>query len=248
VKKKAPAGKFRELALAAAATAAKLEAAQLAALMQCRLRESLQESILQRRAWDEELQTANEEIRSSYEELQRINDELEMAREELQASNEALITLNESLEDRNAELKTAKDDLLNLLTNVNLAIVIVDNDFKICRFTPVAERVFNLIPSDVGRPLSDLKHSIVVIDLDQLIRQTIDNLSFIDREVRDTAGHSYSLRIRPYRTKENKISGAVLILVDLDQQKPGLQESSFRSTDPFAAMPLHSSAPSDHAR
>src|SRR5207237_1388305 len=90
-------------------------------------------------------------------------------------------------------------------------------DLTIRRFTPAAERVFNLIPSDLGRRFSDLSRSIILPDLQQLIENVIENLVFVDREVQDTAGHWYSLRIRPYRTRENKIDGAVLLLVDLDE-------------------------------
>ena len=86
----------------------------------------------------------------------------------------------------------------------------------------MAERLFNLIPSDLGRRLSDMNRSLLVPDLEKSIKDVIDNLRTLEREVQDREGHWYSLRIRPYRTRENRIDGAVILLVDIDDLKRAL--------------------------
>src|SRR5581483_4248698 len=147
------------------------------------------------------------------------NEELETAKEELQSTNEELTTLNEELQTRNTELSQVNNDLTNLLASVDVAIIMLGADLTIRRFTPMAERIFNLIPSDLGRHFSDLNRNINMPDLDQSIHQVLDSLTTLEREVQDREGRWYSLRIRPYRTRDNKIDGAVMLLVDIDQQK-----------------------------
>jgi len=186
-------------------------------------KESMQSIIEEQEATNEELKSANEEIQSSNEELQSTNEELETAKEELQSTNEELTTLNEELQNRNVELNQVNNDLLNLLASVNIPILMVGNDLTIRRFTPMAERIFNLIPSDVGRRLSDLNRSILVPDLDKTIRQVIDDLSIVERETQDRDGHWYLLRVRPYRTRDNKIEGAVLVLIDVGELRQALE-------------------------
>ena len=119
-------------------------------------REYLQSTIQEIEAANEELQSANEEILSSNEELQSTNEELDTAKEELQSTNEELNTVNDELHARNEELTRVNADLLNLLASVQIAIVIVARDLRVRRFTPMAEKKFNLIPSDIGRPLSQI--------------------------------------------------------------------------------------------
>jgi two-component system CheB/CheR fusion protein len=182
-------------------------------------REYLQSIIEEQEAMNEELRSANEEIQSSNEELQSTNEELETAKEELQSSNEELTTLNEELENRNEELAEANNDLINLLGSVDLPILMLDSQLRIRRFNGGAQRVFNLIVGDVGRPLDDLKLALDVNDLRELIIGVIDELEVREREVQDRAGRNYMLRIRPYRTMENKIDGAVLVLIDIDHLK-----------------------------
>jgi two-component system CheB/CheR fusion protein len=97
----------------------------------------------------------------------------------------------------------------------------LDNDLRIRRFNAGAQRTLNLIPSDAGRSLSDLKLTLQLDNLEELIRSVIDHLTVREQEVQDRAGRWYSLRIRPYRTVDNKIEGAVLVLIDIDQMKTG---------------------------
>ncbi len=182
-------------------------------------REYLQSSIQELEAANEELQSANEEILSSNEELQSTNEELDTAKEELQSTNEELNTVNEELHGRNEELSRANSDLLNLLGSVQIAIVIVSADLRIRRFTPMAETVLNLIPADVDRPIGHINPNIVGANLEQLIAECIDTIAPLEREVQDRQGRWYSLRIRPYRSTENTIDGAVLTLIDIDAPK-----------------------------
>ncbi len=182
-------------------------------------REYLQSVVEQQEAANEELQSANEEVQSANEELQSINEELETSKEEVQSSNEELATVNDELQARNSELAQINNDLINLLGSVHMAIVMLDSNLRIRRFTPMAERLLNLIPTDIGRPVSDIKSTFSVPNLDTLIVEAIDTVSEREVEVQDRQGHWYLMRLRPYRTIENKIDGAVIVLVDVDTLK-----------------------------
>jgi two-component system CheB/CheR fusion protein len=179
-------------------------------------REYLQSIIQDLEATNEELQSANEEILSSNEELQSTNEELDTAKEELQSTNEEINTVNEELQSRNEELSRANSDLINLLAGVQIAIVFVTNDLRIRRFTPMAEKALNLIASDVGRPIGNIRPNIDCPDLEKLIQEAIDNVSVKEREVQDRDGNWTLLRIRPYKSIDNRIDGAVLVLLDID--------------------------------
>jgi two-component system CheB/CheR fusion protein len=182
-------------------------------------REYLQSTIQEIEAANEELQSANEEILSSNEELQSTNEELDTAKEELQSTNEELNTVNDELHARNDELTRVNADLLNLLASVQIAIVIVARDLRVRRFTPMAEKKFNLIPSDIGRPLSQISTTLQCPDLPALITESIDTVAPVERTVQDDKGETYLLRIRPYKTPDNRIDGAVVALFDLDGAK-----------------------------
>jgi two-component system CheB/CheR fusion protein len=179
-------------------------------------KEYLQSIIEQHDTSNEELRSANEEIQSSNEELQSTNEELETAKEELQSTNEELNTVNEELLVRNAQLAQSSNDLLNLLSNVNIPIIMVGNDLRIRRFTPISQRLLNFIPSDVGRPISDIKMNLDIPKLESLLLQVIESLTPQSLNVKDSSGRLYSVRIRPYRTEDNKIDGAVIVMVDVD--------------------------------
>src|SRR6266404_5226230 len=179
-------------------------------------KDSLQTFIEEQEATNEELKSANEEIESSNEELQSTNEELETAKEELQSTNEELTTLNEELSNRNLEMMQMTGELNNLLASIHMPIVMVDNALTVRRATPAARDAFNILPTDIGRPLSELRPNIDVPDLENILRDVIETLSARERKVTDKDGRQYSLRIRPYRTTDNKIDGAVLTLIDID--------------------------------
>jgi two-component system CheB/CheR fusion protein len=185
----------------------------------------LQSIIEEQDATNEEIKSANEEILSSNEELQSTNEELETAKEELQSSNEELVTVNEELQNRNADLALANNDLVNLVNSINFAIVMLGHDGRIRRFTPPAGRLFNLIPTDVGRPFNDIKSNLRVPDLATMIAEVMDTMNTRELEVQDNEGRWYHMNIRPYRTSDHKIDGAVLGLVDVDILKRSLEET-----------------------
>ncbi len=184
---------------------------------------SLESIIEEQETGNEELRSANEEILSSNEELQSTNEELETAKEELQSTNEELNTVNEELANRNQELGTANNDLLNLIASSSVPTLILGNDLCIRHFTPPAEKLLNLIPADVGRPISDLKPNLIFSNFAQAIVEAIDNLSLKEYEVRDTAGLWYTMRIRPYKTADNKLDGAVITWNDISTLKASLE-------------------------
>lgn len=170
-------------------------------------------------ATNEELRSANEEIQSSNEELQSTNEELETAKEELQSTNEELITVNDTLANRNAELGQANNDLSNLLGSVNIPLVMVGRDLRIRHFTTDAGKVLSLIPTDIGRPVGDLRPSIPLHDLERKIREVLETLSVKEEEVAEPDGRCHLVRIRPYRTEDHKIEGAVIALFDVTALK-----------------------------
>jgi len=179
----------------------------------------LQSVIESQESFNEELRSANEEILSANEELQSTNEELETAKEELQSANEELTTLNEELQTRNEALGKANDDLHNLLNSINVAVVILDTELRVRRFTSGAGTLMNLIPTDIGRPFVHINPYIVVPNLVDVLRDVVDKLATHELDVRDGEGHWYSLRIRPYKTLENRIDGALLALIDIDSLK-----------------------------
>ncbi|MGZ4779571.1 MAG: CheR family methyltransferase, partial [Thermoanaerobaculia bacterium] len=174
---------------------------------------------------NDELNAANEELVSSNEELQSINEELETAKEELQSTNEELTTVNDELHSRSQEVGVINSDLVNLLNTVDIPILILDIAQRIRRFTPKARSILNVVPSDVGRPLDDIKVNIDVPDLHEQIGDVIETNSMRESEVQDRAGRWYRMQIRPYKGIDNKIDGATLSLVDIDALKHHVAEA-----------------------
>ncbi|MEG4853751.1 CheR family methyltransferase [Microcoleus sp. B5-D4] len=179
----------------------------------------LQAVIQDQESLNQDLKVANEEILSSNEELQSTNEELETAKEEIQATNEELTTTNDELRSRNIEQSLVNNDLINLLSSINIPILMLTNDLQIRRFTPTAQQIFSVIPTDVGRPFSDIRSTLNVPDLEQMILEVIDTLQTKEQEVQTLSGYWYNLRIRPYRTTENQIDGVVMVLLDIDALK-----------------------------
>jgi two-component system, chemotaxis family, CheB/CheR fusion protein len=164
-------------------------------------------------ATNEELQSANEEILSSNEELQSTNEELETAKEELQSANEELTTVNDELRSRNHEITQANNDLINLLASIDVAVVMLGSDLSIRRFTPEAQKILGLIPTDVGRPFSNINGGLDIADLHDRIVNVITDFIPFEREVHIRSGRSYTLRATPYRTSDNKVDGVVITFI-----------------------------------
>ncbi len=181
--------------------------------------EHLRALLESKEASDEEFQSANEEILSANEELQSTNEELETSKEELQSANEELNTLNDELQSRNLEVDRANSDLNNVLTSTNLPVVMVDRGLRIRRLTGASTRTLKVLPSDMGRLITDINPGFDLPNFGQLITGVIDTLIPRELELQDTEDHWYSLQIRPYRTTDDKIDGAVIVLSDIDEAK-----------------------------
>ena len=189
-------------------------------------KEYLQSVIETQEATNEELQSASEEILSRNEELQSMNEELETAKEELQSVNEELATVNDELRERNVILTRGHKDLSNLFTSIGMAILMVGDEMEIRRFTPEAQKIFGLIPGDVGRPLKNINPNIDIPNLKEMIEKVISASKDVDSEVTDQHGVPYSLHIFPYPLADGHVKGVVLTLVPVPPaEQPQLPKS-----------------------
>lgn len=182
-------------------------------------RASLQSTIEELEVTNEELTSANEELQSTNEEMQSANEELKTSREELQSLNEELQTVNAELRGKVDELSHANDDMTNLLNSTDITTIFLDEALQITRFTTQATRVMALIPSDVGRPVSDLTSHLDYATLLEDARAVLRTLAAHEQEVRTKHGVWYLVRILPYRTSDNVIKGLVLTFVDINHVK-----------------------------
>ena len=183
-------------------------------------KEYLQSVIETQEATNEELQSANEEILSSNEELQSTNEEMETAKEELQSANEELTTVNDELRNRNLEITQINNDLINLLSSIDIAVIMIGSDLTIRRFTPKAQKFLGLIGSDIGRPLANINPTIEIADLQAMVLRVVSEFRPMEKELTDRMGVHYQFKILPYRTMENKIDGAVITIVDIAPDNP----------------------------
>ena len=189
----------------------------------------LQSAIEELETSNEELKSANEELQSSNEELQSTNEELETSKEELQSTNEELTTVNDELQNRMEELSVSNDDLLNLLSAVDVPVLMVGMDLRLRRLTDAAERAFGISGEDLNRPVSILRPFFPSVDLERACRQVIDRLIPTDQQILSSDERWFELQIRPYRTVDHIIGGAVIsfapvtrgpTLPDADQVAP----------------------------
>ncbi len=182
-------------------------------------KQTLQTVIEQQEATNEELRSSMEELQSGNEELMSTNEELETAKEELQSTNEELTTLNDELKARNQTVFNLNDDLSNLMDNVDTAVVIVDLDYKIKRFTDSAKELLRLTPADIEHPIAEIRLGIPADELKEPLLAAVTKLSVIRREINAGKDRWYQMRIRPYITQEKKIGGAVLSFSDITEMK-----------------------------
>jgi len=191
-----------------------------------RLREELEITQQRLRTMREESDAANEELRASNEELQSINEEYRSTSEELETSKEELQSINEELQTVNSELKSklelisrANSDLQNLLAATDFGTLFLDSGLAIKRFTDQVKELFSVTASDEGRPITDFAHQLEYDGLVSDARSVIANLTPVRREVKSRKGRWYDLRMRPYRTVEDKIDGVVITFVDVTERK-----------------------------
>ena len=168
---------------------------------------------------NEELKSTNEELQSVNEELQSANEELETSKEELQSTNEELVTVNTELQNKVDELSQANNDINNLLASTEIGTIFLDTNFCIKRFTPPMTKIFNLIQTDLGRPISDITTKIRYTDLKKDAIEVLKTLVRRDVEVQDDDGKWYAMSTSPYRTTENVIDGIVMTFVDITKIK-----------------------------
>ena len=184
----------------------------------------LQSLVEERDARNQELVSANEEIQSANEELQSTNEELETTKEELQSANEELQTVNEELQQRNNVLMQTGNDLSNLLNSVNIPLLMLSSDLHIRQFTPPMQRLLSVRPADIGRSISEIRLQLLSLDdIEPILHEVLETLGTRELEVQDRDGRWYLLRVRPYRTSENKIEGLVVVLLDIDQLRSSQQ-------------------------
>jgi two-component system CheB/CheR fusion protein len=183
----------------------------------------LQSLVEERDARNQELVSANEEIQSANEELQSTNEELETTKEELQSANEELQTVNDELQQRNNVLTQTGNDLTNLLNSVSIPLLMLTSELRIRQFTPPMQKLLNVRPADVGRSISEIRLQLSIEDIEPILNEVLETLGTRELEVQDREGRWHLLRVRPYRTMDNKIEGLVIVLVDIDQLRRSRQ-------------------------
>jgi two-component system, chemotaxis family, CheB/CheR fusion protein len=181
--------------------------------------ENLQATIEALEAANEEMKSANEELQSNNEELQSTNEELDTSHEELQSLNEELNTLNSELQDKNELLNRANDDLNNFVNRTDIAIILLDDELKIRSFTPATSEILNIRKIDVGRPFAEITSRLAYDKMTDEAHEVLRTLQPRETEVQRKDGHWYNLRISSYRTAQNVMSGLVISLLDINEQK-----------------------------
>jgi len=199
-------------------TAASAAQATHAAELQ-QFRDEIQTLREENRASREELQSANEELQSTNEELQSANEELTTSKEEMQSMNEELQTVNAEMQSKLDDLALAQGDLKSLLNSTEIAMLFLDQNLNVRRFTDRAAKIINLRESDIGRPLSDLTSSLQYPALNDDASETLRTLVFSEKQIQSSDQRWFSVRIMPYRRLDNVIDGAVITFVDITATK-----------------------------
>jgi PAS domain-containing protein len=163
----------------------------------------------------EELKSANEELQSTNEELQSTNEELTTSKEEMQSMNEELQTVNAELQVKVDDLSRMNNDMKNLLDSTEIATVFLDNALRVRLFTIGSNRVYKLIPGDVGRLITDISSDMLYPELAEDAREVLRTLAFHEKQVAARDGRWFTVRIMPYRTLENMIDGVVITFTDI---------------------------------
>jgi two-component system CheB/CheR fusion protein len=193
------------------------EATHAAEVQHCR--DEIQSLREENRASSEELQSANEELQSTNEELQSANEELTTSKEEMQSMNEELQTVNAEMQSKLDDLALAQSDMKSLLNSTDIAMLFLDQNLNVRRFTDRAAKIINLRDSDIGRPLSDLTTSLQYPTLHEDAHETLRTLIFTEKQIQTSDQRWFSVRIMPYRRLDNVIDGAVITFVDITATK-----------------------------
>ena len=207
-------------------------------------KERLQSTIEELETANEEFRSSNEELLSVNEELQSTNEELETSKEELQSVNEELQTVNNELSSKIDELDRANSDLNNLFQSTQVATIFLDRNLVVRSFTPAVTRLFNLIPGDRGRPLTDIVSRITYPELEEDMHRVCGGDEAAERAVSLRGGNGHYLaRVLPYRGANNELDGVLLTFVDVtslvaaeEQQKVLTSELSHRVKNTLAVV------------
>ncbi len=194
-----------------------------------RAREEVRANREQMQSSQEELKSMNEELQSTNEELQSTNEELTTSKEEMQSLNEELQTVNAELQAKLDELSAANNDMKNLLNSTDIATVFLDNELHVRRFTLQAKTIIKFIPSDVGRPITDLASDLLYPELVDDAHKVLRTLVFSERSITTGDGRWFTVRIMPYRTMDNRIDGVVMTFADITSAKK--VEAKLRDTN-----------------
>jgi len=182
-------------------------------------RARLQATVEEMEASQEEMRSMNEEMQSTNEELQSTNEELITSKEELQSLNEELLTVNAELQKKIEEAAISQEDMRNLMNSTEIGIIFLDSDLRVRRFTPKATALVNLIPSDIGRPITDLVSHLVGTEIGQKAKNVLETLIPQEAPVESRDGGWYLMRVLPYRTAENRIDGVTITFLDVTRMK-----------------------------
>jgi two-component system, chemotaxis family, CheB/CheR fusion protein len=183
-------------------------------------KESLRTTVEEFKASTEELKSTNEELVSTNEELQSTNEEMQTSKEELQSINEELQTVNIELHRKVDEVDRINGDLQNLFASTQIAIIFLDNDLHIQKFSPATKGLFRVIESDIGRPITDIAVTFADDALLDHVQEVLQTLEPREQQVHRADGDLwYIRRIRPYRSFENTIDGVVITFVDITELK-----------------------------
>lgn len=188
-----------------------------------RARAQLRGTVEQHATQAEELKASNEELQAINEELRATAEELETSKQELQSVNEELSAVNEELKGTIVEQTQAANDLQNLINSTDIGTLFLDRQSQINFFTPRARDIFSLIPSDRGRPLSDISSRLVGVDIAADVDRVLQELQRVEREVQTLDGRWHVLRLLPYRTSEDRIDGVVLTFLDITERRQNLE-------------------------
>ena len=183
------------------------------------LREELQTTREEMQSSQEELKSANEELQSTNEELQSTNEELTTSREEMQSMNEELQTVNAEQQSKMDEMSWISNDMKNLLNSTQIVTVFLDNELHVRRFTAGADKLFKLIPSDVGRPLSDITSDLLYPGMMEESQEVLRTLVFSEKQIATGDGRWFLVRIMPYRTTDDVIGGVVITFSNITAAK-----------------------------
>ncbi|HLU83002.1 MAG TPA: PAS domain-containing protein, partial [Trueperaceae bacterium] len=183
------------------------------------LRMELSASTSHHETQTEELRASNEELQALNEELRSAAEELETSKEELQSINEELTTVNQELKVQIEETSIVSNNLQNLIDSTDFGVIFLDRNLRVQLFSPASRAVFNLIGSDIGRPLADITYNIEYAHVLKDAAEVLRSLTPVEREVRTSDDHFYLMRVVLYRTSEDRINGVVLTFVDISKRK-----------------------------